>query len=120
MNSSERADGARDPARAQRIVRLNDELRQECQGGFIIATRGVRDMPGFEAMQLVRLLADYDAFDEDNDPYGERDFGDLTLCGQSLLWKIDYYDSDMLYGSPDPSDTAVTLRVLTVMLAEEW
>ena len=61
-----------------------------------------------------------DGFDEDNDPHGERDFGDIDWNGVSLLWKIDYYDSDMLYASPDPADAAVTQRVLTVMLASEY
>ncbi|MXO86505.1 DUF3768 domain-containing protein [Altererythrobacter aurantiacus] len=65
-------------------------------------------------------LARYDAFDDDNDPYGEHDFGDVRYSGAELLWKIDYYDADMLYASPDPSDNAVTQRVLTVMLPSEY
>jgi hypothetical protein len=34
-----------------------------------------------------------------------------------MLWKIDYYDRDRRYGSPDP---AVTPRVLTIMLTSEY
>ena len=55
-----------------------------------------------------------------NDPYGEHDFGALTVAGVRLLWKIDYYDAGMTGGSPDPADPSVTTRVLTLMLAHEW
>jgi hypothetical protein len=65
-------------------------------------------------------IARYDAFDEDNDPHGERDFGDVDLWGAELLWKIDYYDKELAHASPEPADESVTSRVLTVMLAEEY
>ena len=66
------------------------------------------------------MLQTTDGFDADNDPHGERDFGDLDWRGTSLLWKIDYYDSDMLHASSDPAHAAATKRVLTVMLASEY
>lgn len=120
MKASERAPCACDVPRAERIARLNDALRTKAEGGVIMATHGVRSLPGYAPGQLIQLLASYDAFDIDNDPHGERDFGDIELDGQSLFWKIDYYDTDMLYGSPDPADAELTRRVLTVMLTEEW
>lgn len=107
--------------RAERIARLNDALRKNGQGGAIMVTRGVRALPGFKVTALLLMLQTTDGFDEDNDPNSERDFGDLEWSdGTELLWKIDYYDNDMVYASPDPADRALTQRVLTVMLATEY
>jgi hypothetical protein len=62
----------------------------------------------------------YNAFTPDFDPYGEHDFGSFRYAGETIFWKIDYYDLDLQMHSPDPSDLAVTARVLTIMLAEEY
>jgi hypothetical protein len=70
-----------------------------------------------EAVTAARAFAD---FTPDNDPDGEHDFGAFRIGEQRLVWKIDYYDPTMRYGSRDPSDPADTKRVLTVMLADEF
>ena len=54
------------------------------------------------------------------DPYEERDFGPFEADGHTVFFKIDYYDSTLTVPSPDPSDAAVTKRVITVRLAEEY
>ena len=36
------------------------------------------------------------------------------------LFKIDYYDASMDFGSEDLADLSKTTRVLTIMLAEDW
>lgn len=106
--------------RAEAIAQLNDKLRQSGQGGTVVVTRGVRSLPGYCPLALMAALSAYTAFDEDNDPHGERDLGDLELFGADLLWKIDYYDKALEYGSPDPADASVTTRILTVMLMAEY
>ena len=62
----------------------------------------------------------FDDFCAANDPYGEHDFGVVEAEGHTIFFKIDCYDRELNYGSPDPADPAVTERVLTIMLAEEY
>lgn len=120
MFSSEQTTIAHDVPRGEAIARLNDQLRKTLRGGHVMVTRGVRLLDGFNAAALIAVLAEHNQFDVDNDPHGERDFGDITLCGATLLWKIDYYDRQLQYASPDPADAKVTARVLTVMLENEY
>jgi Protein of unknown function (DUF3768) len=101
--------------RAEIIARLNDGLRKTCEGGTVVITRNVRNLQGFNAPELMKALAEYDGFDEDNNPYGERDFGDFPLFNTDLYFKIDYYDPDLKFGSDDPADSSITHRVITVM-----
>ena len=37
-----------------------------------------------------------------------------------MFFKIDYFDRSGRFASPDPADTSITTRVLTVMLAGEY
>lgn len=122
MTGSRQAARAYDIPRAERIAQLNDKLRQHGIGGTIVVTRSVADHPKLNVDVIMLTLASYDSFDADNDPHGERDFGDLDVAGTSLLWKIDYYarGSQFHYGSDDPADPAKTERVLTIMLPEDW
>lgn len=108
------------PPRMERIARLNDKLRQRGEGGTLMVTAGVRSLNDFDPIALAKALANYAAFDRENDPHGERDFGDISLFGVELFWKIDYFDLERKFGSEDPSDIAVTSRVLTVMLVSEY
>lgn len=120
MLERERLNFANGLPRAEAIAQLNDNLRKTGKGGRILVTRGVRALPGFDQEALLNSLAHYDGFDVDNDPHGERDFGDLTALGTTLLWKLDYYDLQLTFASADPADERVTARVLTVTLESEY
>lgn len=106
--------------RAAQIANLNDQLRTGQGQGKIVVTKAVHALTGFDTDVLMAALAGYDGFDADNDPHGERDFGDLTVFGTDLLWKVDYFDAAMEFGSEDPANPDVTTRVLTVMTAADW
>jgi hypothetical protein len=104
-----------------RIREQNDAFRKQLAGeGRIFVTSGIAQMrldQQAEIMQRVHAFAD---FTPDNDPHGEHDFGSFEFDGKTIFWKIDCYDRDLSYGSPDPADPTVTTRVLTVLLAEEY
>ncbi len=100
----------------QRIRELNDAFRTTFVGGSVMVTVGVRALPDIDI--LLAKVRDFDDFD--NDPHREHDFGAIHFADQKVFWKIDYYDRRLEFGSDDPSDPAVTSRVLTVMLADEY
>lgn len=109
-----------DSQHAAAIRALNDRLRCECIGGQRMVTRGIAALAKDTVARIVQAVGTYTDFDQGNDPYNEHDFGSLLVEDRHVLWKIDYYDKNRRYASPDPSDPAVTRRVLTIMLAEEY
>lgn len=71
-------------------------------------------------LALLKIVADFDDFTEENDPYQTHDFGIFDFEGCRCNWKIDLYDKGYEFGSEDPSDLSKTNRVLTILLAREY
>jgi hypothetical protein len=103
-----------------RIRALNDELRRNLPTGHAVMTLGVAALGPEAVARIIKTIAVYDDFCHANDPYEEHDFGSFEIDGNTIFFKIDYFDNDLAYHSPDPSDPAVTKRVITIMLAEEY
>lgn len=114
--------------RTAKVRALNDQLRQNfhtnpglVQGAFkVLLTQGLQSLPEVSLCQLLDKVAGFTAFDDGNDPHREHDFGAIEHDGERYFWKIDYYDPQLTMGSDDPSDPALTVRVLTVMHASEY
>lgn len=102
------------------IARLNDQFRQTFIGGKVVMTARIAALPDTEQAQVIEAVRAFSAFTGDNDPNGEHDFGSFAIAGATFLWKIDYYDRDLEYGSEDPADPEVTTRVLTIMTAADY
>ena len=98
-----------------KIAAINDESRRNMEGCTV--TRGVAAM-GEDVNEVFVRVRDFAEFNEDNDPYGEHDFGSFTVAGNKVFWKIDYYDQQLQYGT-EPLDPDCR-RVVTIMLAEEY
>ena len=116
--------------RAEIIAKLNDGLR--------LGRRGPNDMTVFVGdlashidsleddeyiaaqVKIGRAVALFKDFSADNAPWGERDGAGFELDGDQYRFKIDYYDTDGRYHSPDPTDPAVTKRVLTIFYSSDY
>jgi Protein of unknown function (DUF3768) len=104
-----------------RIAELNDLFRTaKGVGGQVWKTRGISALPPRVQCDIWQKVEKFDAFTEDNDPYGEHDFGSFEHDSEKIFWKIDCYAPDMEHGSEDPVDPKQTVRVLTIMLADEY
>ena len=105
----------------QKIAELNDLCRKAMGvSGRLVLTQGIFAMSEEDQSMIREKVETFDNFSEENDPYGERDFGAFNHKGQKIFWKIDYYDSSMTKGSEDTADPKQTVRVLTIMLASEY
>lgn len=107
-----------------KIRKLNDAMRNRIPevdvANRILITPGVKRLHMLEQIALAIEVREFDVFGPGNDPHGEHDFGSITFQGTRYFWKIDYYDRELQMHSPDPSDPAVTSRVLTIMRADEY
>ena len=105
---------------AGRIRELNDAFRRSFVGGRVMLTAGVNALPVADQAAVLAMVRGFDNFDPENDPYGEHDFLAIEHSGERYFAKIDYYDLDMQHGAEEPVDPAKTVRVLTIMRADEY
>lgn len=102
------------------IALQNDNFRKHLSQGTLVLTQGIRSNTSEDLKEIITKVRTFDTFDENNDPYNEHDFGAFDYKGKRIFWKIDNYDQEFLYLSPDVSNPRVTNRVLTIMYAEEY
>ncbi|MFA6492598.1 MAG: DUF3768 domain-containing protein [Patescibacteria group bacterium] len=96
------------------VAILNDQFRRSGFGVTLTCgVQSVKDLPG-----LLQAIKEFNVFNENNDPWGEHDFGRLDWHGDKVFWKIDYYDQE-LQAWEDPL-TGSCRRIMTVMLADEY
>ena len=112
-------------SRTERIARLNDRCRHGLdRSARIVVTSnclarlapegGITEIIAqAELMRAIRQAT----FDRDSP---ERDMGLVGVHDVKVLFKIDYYDANLEFGSEDPADAAQTTRVLTIMLPEDY
>jgi len=103
------------------IIRdMNDQFRRTLVGGQVLITPGILDLGDQMAIEGLKRVRIFDNFTAGNDPHNEHDFGEVQVNGHRIWFKIDLYDKDQKYGSPDPADPDVTTRLMTILLPEEY
>ena len=107
---------------ASKIAQLNDLLRRHHIGGRVMITQGIQALAPDTITEIVAAVAAFSDFTPDNDPHHEHDCAVMAVGEREhrIIFKIDAYDREMTFASPDPTDPAVTVRVLTIMLADEY
>lgn len=103
------------------IAALNDQFRQgDTSLGLWVTTTGVDNLSADCQQCLMQAVREYKDFTENNDPYGEHDFGVINWEEMEYFWEIICYDKGLQHLSPYPENPNFTTRVLTLMLAEEY
>lgn len=102
------------------ITTLNDTFRKTFTGGQVFLTTGIDSMSMDDKANILSKVRNFNDFTEDNDPYGEHDFGSFDYKGNKIFWKIDYYDLNNQYMSENPANPDITNRVLTILLSCEY
>ncbi|MEY8827496.1 DUF3768 domain-containing protein [Sedimentitalea sp. XS_ASV28] len=114
---------------AARIAAQNDAFRHSIIGntpvtdvpqGQFVMTCGVAALGPDAQLELTRRVAAFDGFTADSDPQGWHEMGAIDLEGTTVWFKLDLYDVNYQYGSPEPSDPEQTRRVLTLLLPSEY
>lgn len=136
--------------KASAIAKLNDAFRANPILGTTILTAGIKNNSSEDIARIINKVRNFNDFNEDNNPYGESEtslsfareeqpqqrlvvrasrkmkssvaahFGAFDFKGQKIFWKIDYYDRNFEFASPDAANPNITNRVLTVMYADEY
>ncbi len=111
-----------DDEKTIRIRELNDELRKKgiALNGRVVVMGALVNDSTEKRHRVFEAVAAFKDWNKGDDPYGEHDFGKVEVDGESFIWKIDYYSLDEAHGSEHPEDSSVTIRVLTLMYAEDY
>ena len=104
---------------------LNDIFRRDCMSVFqnknkLVITNSIIAKGAEFAQACLDAVIEFEDFDEGNDPHDEHDMVFVTVRNENIIAKIDYYNNEMDAGSEDSCDPSVTVRVMTIMLAEDY
>ena len=103
-----------------KIRALNDTFRKTFIGGRVMLTKRVNALGKETQANVFSAVQSFSKFHKPNDPRHEHDFGACTIDGQRYIWKIDYYDLAMNEHTVDPTNAEATIRILTIMCADEY
>ena len=94
---------------AQRYDALRKSIPFVQKPNLLCCTRGIMAMFPDEVPLILKMVKEFNAFTEANDPWHEHDFGAFEYKGETMFWKIDDHRGNEGYN-----------LVLTVMLASDY
>lgn len=110
------------------LAEQNDRFRKSVLGqavtidppGRAVLSANVAALSHADRAAIIERIINAPQFGEEIDPCGTREMGKVEVNGNPIWFKIDYYDIDYSFGSPDPTDSTKTRRVLTILFPDEW
>lgn len=112
--------------RVIQIQQLNDRLRKTLPRtkDMIVIMGDLSEEESAVQNAAYQAVRAFDGFTEDNDPYGEHDSGTVSVKigdrEEKIMFKIDYYDLDLRFHSPDAANPDVTRRVMSIFFARDY
>jgi len=95
---------------------LNDQFRRGNESlGLYSLSPQVEALPAPQRQALLEAVSTTHYFIEEG-----HDFGVVSLDETDFLWEIDYYNQDLKGTAPNPADPALTVRVLSILRADEY
>ena len=73
------------------VRQLNDDFRQNFEGGQVLLTPGVLGLPNETLGKVLRAIRVFDEWTEDCDPWGLHDFGEVEIDSHKVWFKLDAY-----------------------------
>jgi hypothetical protein len=104
----------------KKIQEINDRVRRAEATALVLIAGDMSQEDSSIHVAAMKVVSEFDAFNEENDPHGEHDHGSFDLNGEKCMWKIDYCDLELRFGSEKPWDETVTKRVLTIFYARDY
>lgn len=116
-NSKPRANNpSRQTSRANQIAQLNDSFRKQLGTSAAYITVELAQQGATFLKKLLGALRNIETSQADAED-DERSYGAVSVSGQTIEWVINYYDRDEENESPDPADSSITKRTLTIYKA---
>lgn len=82
-----------DTALSAKIAALNDAARRNVMS--YLTSAGAISLEPSIVGDIYTAVRNFSRFTEDNNPYGEHDFGSLKMHGQRIFWKTDYCEESL-------------------------
>lgn len=108
-----------DATRSDDLRAINDHARRTFIGCAIEISPAVEALPLKQRAVVLKMVRDFDEFDDEGNPFQEHDFGAFDFNGQRYGFRFEYFDPSMCRGASDPTDIELTRRVLTVHRSDE-
>jgi Protein of unknown function (DUF3768) len=109
-----------DQLRAECFATLDDHLRKNPTADIAIMTPGIAALGQAAADRIITTITTFDDFCHANDPGDDHDAASFEAEGRTISFKIDHYERPPVSSSLEPPQQADRVRIITVMLAEEY